>query len=704
MSDEYQVMSDARHVKNIWYPVSGVSHPAFLLALFLSAALHAGETSPPRALDYPKDLRAFRAKALDADGRFAPDIAFALRTCPKCNKPYVFGTFPRLKRQPFDNLAAVHQIVETVCLKKAPSSTMYSAREKQMVARACPACNEPEGAGRPDKVLFCHLIPETGADMQIEYDVRDGKLLSRTYWLVPKEDGARKVELPDETEDSIKKAFGCHFSLRAVWNELFAQASREGIFSLDGARIAYRQVAPGMWFIVRPPGVSADEFKAFAEGRLKADRDKGLFTHFDTPLKLDAPLSSREGAYKDWAATYEAQLSTGRMECFVAFSLPELQRAAREVLESRRLSLEIPDVAKPSDPAIGTISKGGFKTEIQFDALGSQAIYSGLSLHHACAYYLTIPAFTVENAGRLNRAIRARFRDCAFKIEDSRKLIVRDPLGEERQLDLVKLAENLDPDDAALFDLFCSTMLAWDQQKGGFAPKRLDRDVSPTGLPAFIERRIRPAGHLRGRDLIEALYEPREDKNGRLFELCYTSECTTGVVYVDAAKDRFKGMTLDEARQLYESAAGTLPMYVDAQTWLSFPGNEHIYVEKVRRLREDGKRPRPEDLAGWLRSCKAALLGGLDLASLAADSARAVALAQVAGMPVAAGERLHFYAFTANAVALAPRKLTADEQQLAHSRIKALLADSGLEPGLELGLYFDLPHAEPRGRVVRRSK
>src|SRR5215213_5565839 len=55
----------------------------------------------------PDDLRDFRSRALKVDGFFAPDIAFSVRTCPKCRQPYVFGTFPRLSRAPYDNLAAV---------------------------------------------------------------------------------------------------------------------------------------------------------------------------------------------------------------------------------------------------------------------------------------------------------------------------------------------------------------------------------------------------------------------------------------------------------------------------------------------------------------------------------------------------------------------------------------------------------------------
>ena len=102
--------------------------------------------------------------------------------------------------------------------------------------------------------------------------------------------------------------------------------------------------------------------------------------------------------------------------------------------------------------------------------------------------------------------------------------------------------------------------------------------------------------------------------------------------------------------------------------------------------------------------CKVVLLCGLDLASLAADDGRATALAEAADLRLHSEDRLHFYAFTTNTVALAQRKLTADELKLAQARAKDLAAESGLETGLELGLHFDLPHAEPRGKVLRRRK
>src|SRR5579862_1309950 len=155
----------------------------FRFAIFALAAIpcvaFAGEDhpKPPHVLDYPADLREFRRKALSEDGAFAPDIVFTVRTCPFCHKPYVFGTFPRLSHQPFDDLAGVHAAVEE-CIKRPPPATVYSKRTHAMVARACPYCGEREENATPDRALFCHNLLETGDDLQIEYDAKDGKLTS----------------------------------------------------------------------------------------------------------------------------------------------------------------------------------------------------------------------------------------------------------------------------------------------------------------------------------------------------------------------------------------------------------------------------------------------------------------------------------------------------------------------------------------------
>ena len=251
----------------------------------------------------------------------------------------------------------------------------------------------------------------------------------------------------------------------------------------------------------------------------------------------------------------------------------------------------------------------------------------------------------------------------------------------ERKIDVLNLADKLDPENPFLFDLFCEVMLAWDPARSVFGPKPNERDVAPTGLPAFIERRIRPVGHLAQRNLPDALFEPSADSDGNKYDLCYTSECSASVVYVDPTRERFKGMTLEEARKIYDSLGCALPMAVDAQETMNFPG-----VPNTRAF-----------------PCSAAILCGVDLASLAADNGRATALANLAGYQGTEG-RVHIYAFSTNVVALTPRKLMEDELKLVKSRMKDFVAESRVEPGLELGLHFDLSRTEPRGKVLRRSR
>ena len=137
---------------------------AICLLVVVGASCWSEDAPAPHALDYPADLREFRRKALSEDGVFAPDIVFTVRTCPYCHKPYVFGAFPRLSRQPFDSLAAVHAAVEE-CLQRPPPPTMYSPRAHAMVPRACPHCGEREEHAAPDRALFCHGLLETGDDL-----------------------------------------------------------------------------------------------------------------------------------------------------------------------------------------------------------------------------------------------------------------------------------------------------------------------------------------------------------------------------------------------------------------------------------------------------------------------------------------------------------------------------------------------------------
>lgn len=641
-----------------------------MLIIFCTSGARCEEPPMPTAANfvYPRDLRVFRARALRIDGAFAPDIAFALRDCANCRKTYVYGTFPRLRRQPWDNLAMVHDVVEANVLKKPPPRTM--PRGGKQVARACPVCDTPENGARPDKVLFCRVIPETGDDMQIEYVVKNRTVVSKTYWLMPRDKEVVEVKLKDESEESVRKAFGAHFSLRALWNEIFSAHA-------DSGQPHIRAASPGVWLLFRPKSMSKTDFQAFCDKYTKASPP--LFTHLEPLLPEGSDPNSLSDSYVEWAGEFRDVLSSGRAEGLVGIDMIQLQKAASAVLATRNLALDVVD--SPQGGAIGMMSKGQLKVDIQFAPLAAKAAQSGLSLHQACALYLTNPAFMLESAYRIGEALKFRRPACKSEVIDGRFLLLKDRKNAERKVDLQGLSDKLDPDNAFMFDLFVEVVLAWDNDNGVFGPKPLERDIAPTGLPAFIERRIRPAGHLTLRNLPNALFEPNADSDGNRYDLCYTSECSASVVYVDPTRERFAGITLEEARRIYDSLGCALPMYVEAQDTLNFPG-----VPNTRAF-----------------PCSAAILCGVDLASLAADNARATALSHLAGYQGTEG-RVHIYAFYTNVVALTPRRLTEDELKLVKSRMKDFVAETRSEPGLELGLHFDLPRAEPRGKVLRRRR
>ena len=656
----------------------------FFLTL-ANAALMAGELPPPpRPLDYPNDLRMFRKKALQHDGILAPDIGFAVRTCPNpnCGKPYVCGTYPRMKRQPLESLDNVRELLETA-LKKDPPKTMYSARVGHAILRSCPVCLQAENGGRAEKVFFCHVIPESGDDIQIEYEVHEQSVVPKTFWIVkrlpstdnnlPEYADPVLVNLKDLKEDTLKNAFGQHFSLRAVWNEIFAA-------NMEGDKVVYQNVSPGLYFVFRPKNVSNDDFRKFADTQLKPDRENGLFTRLE-PVLVKSDSTPLAGTYKEWAPAYEVQLSAGGAECFVGVSFPELRKAASEVMASRSLRLDIPAPSNKSEAGSGVLMLGELNLQVDLAPIAAQAALHGTSLHQACALYLTEPAFALEGAQHLSAAIRKRFPDCTFDIMAGHTLVLTDTLKQKRKVDVGALADKLDPENKYMFDLFCSVLLPWDDKKKAFGAEPIERQVSPVGLPALLERRIRPAGFLHTQDKPSALFEPREDAGGKRYDLCYTSECSQTVVYVDPSKPRFKDMTLDEVQRLYELMAGALPTYIELQDSLSFPGNDQTPFY----------------------SCKVELLAGLDLSSLASDNKRATELANVAGMGDKEG-RIHCYAFSSNSLVLSPRKLSADELKLAHSRMNDMLGSSGVEPGLELNLHLDLARGEARGIVLRRGR
>lgn len=653
---------------------------ALFLICLLALPLHAAQPES-KPLKYPEDLREFRRKAVDHDGAMTPDIAFTLRSCRACKNLYVFGNFPRLKRTPFDSLAQVHETMQSV-VEKAPPKSIFSAKAGRVMPRACPICNEPEGASEttlPDKAVFFHLILETGADLQIDYDVKNGKAGKPSYWLIPgaikgKTEPAQKVDLADEKESTIKKAIGAHFSLRSVWDDVLNQ-------NVANDKVYFESISPGLFFVYRSPKVPDGEFTDFGD-KLKVERNAGKFSKLDTPLKVDPKMPTPYGTVQDWLAPKAKALAAGEGgELFVAISYPELRKIAAEILTTRGMTLELNTLPGAINAGTGSICKIPYKMELNFGPLASHAVVGGLSLHHACSLFLSNPIFSIDNGVRLDEALRKRYPRCNFEVIDGRFLILTDSKGETRRVDVMGLADKLDPENAFLFDIFCAVMLSFDAKKDAFNAKPPARDISPTGLPAFIERRVRPSGFLLAQNKPAALFEPREDAEGKRFEICYTSECSASIVYIDPSKERFAGLTIEEVQKIYDITGGILPMILEGTDSLNFPG----------------------ELRALTGPCKVQLVYGLDISSLACEPGRAWNLALTAGFS-GEEERLHMYAYTSNCAALSPRRLTTDELNIVNSRTRSLLQERTVDPGQELALRFEFARAEPKGKLIKRAR
>jgi len=661
--------------------------------LLCAAAALAGDATPP-ALPYPDDLRVFRRKALYADGAFAPDIAFTARTCPKCRKVYVFGNFPRLSRQPFATLAEVHQLVETAAARPSPSPTMFSPGQGKDVPRACPHCGEAEGRGaRADKALFCHYIPETGDDLQIEYSFNsEHKIAGKTYWRLPfkgvpagplLEDTpdaraelswgpAAKIDLADEKEETFRKAFGVNFSLRGLWNEVLTE-------HWDKDKPYYREASSGLFFIFRPKAMDVPSFGEFTGKKLMPDKKEGVFDRLESPLQLEERPYSFDTPL-DWLKADTKALSDGTSEIYVGVNYAALRRAAIAVMASRRMTLEFkkPEEGKP--PLEGTVSYGPFKVDINLFPLCHEAAAAGVSLHQAVALFLTPPVYTLDGAERLRQRLSMVRPQCRAEVKDGRNLVLEDRLKRTRTIDLLRIADKFDFENEYIFGLYVSSVLAWNEEKQAFGDEFPAKEFSSIGYPAFVEKRIRPAGFLKQRGLDGALMENGVDTSGRKFDLCYTWECPATLTYIDTKKEQFKDFTLDEAQKRFTAANGVLPVFYTAKDALFFPG--------------DGRRA---------ASSRVSIVVGLDMVSVAADPARAWGLAlTVANFSTA--ESLHLYAPSTNGILLSPRPLSDDELKLAKSRLQAVLAQHRVDPGAELQLHFDLPQTPPRGKVFRRSR
>ena len=505
-----------------------------------------------KILKFPDDLRDFRSHALAADGYFTPDIAFSICSCPNCKNSYVFGVFPRLTRAPYDSLAAVHRSIEESLHRPTPH-TMYSEREHKMVARACPYCGQAEHDAHPNKVYFCHQLVDTGDELHIEYTVQNEKLTGRIFWKLPKESPAEKVVMPDESEGTFMKAFGCHFSLRAVWNEIFAT-------HWDDDKVLYEKAAPGVWLIFRPAKVNNEAFLTFEKTQLAPDKEKGLFSRVESVLKIDDKVAS-DSTYVQWAPDFAEKISKSTAECFVAMSLAEMRNVAAAAVASRKATLNLTP-SRPTMAGSGFIQRGPLRVPITLAPLVKLAATGGLSLNQAGSFYLGDGCYALDNSEYLAKKIQAVLPECNFDFEDGKIMVATDKAKEERRIDLFPLATKLDPDDLVLFQLYRDRILRFDEKKKLFGNPPLSREISPIGLPALIERRIRPPEHLVKHKALSALFEPFFDTDGKRCDLCYTCECTSTVVYVDPTKPQFADIKdVNDARRIYYADEGlTTPL------------------------------------------------------------------------------------------------------------------------------------------------
>ena len=203
-----------------------------------------------KSLIFPTDLRDFRTRAgCTPTAAFTPDIAFSIQVrARKCKSPYVFGVFPRLTRAPYDSLGAVHRsIEESLRASPRPGRCIPRALKKWSRARARIAVSRSAMHIRtPCTSATCCSKPAmicTSGLFSRQRQTRQACLLALARAIKPPR--LRDASRP-KSEGSFMKAFGCHFSVRAVWNEIFRRTlgRRQSVITKTRRR--------GMWLIFRP--------------------------------------------------------------------------------------------------------------------------------------------------------------------------------------------------------------------------------------------------------------------------------------------------------------------------------------------------------------------------------------------------------------------------------------------------------------------
>jgi hypothetical protein len=349
------------------------------------------------------------------------------------------------------------------------------------------------------------------------------------------------------------------------------------------------------------------------------------------------------------------------------------------VLATRRAKLTFKP-GNPNLPGNGQLERGPYRIPIALAQLVPRLATAGLSLHHTCSLALEDDAFLLDSMELVEKTLEANLKNCKFEVADGRYLVMHDAAKTERIVDLFKLGSKFDTRDPLMFLQFRDRVLKWAPPTERFGPPPLPREVSPEGLPAFIERRIRPADFVQSLKATNVVWEPLVDKDGTRCDLIYTCESAASIVYVDPDKPAFKDIpNANAARPLYYADGGQLPMYIEAKDSLVFPGRLPGIVE-----------------------CRVAIFLGRDVASLASEACRAAQLAAVGEVPQVT-QTLSFYAFGTNSAALSPRPLAKEELALVRSRTAQLLKDTRNEGGQDLNLHFDLPWEPPKGTLRVRN-
>jgi hypothetical protein len=644
--------------------------PCLLVAFWPNPALLCAEEKPNKPMDYPTDVHKDRDVILKQHGPYALDAAYAVWRCAQCGKHAPAAVAPLYGRRPFMDM---YEVVRTTAraLLSEPLPGPPGPKGERTLFR-CPFCATPDFEALPRWILFTHVLPETGDDLRVEFAVNDKRITSETFFRVRTGKPPEKLETP-KTEIEFFNRFGVHFSLRAVWRECLLWHAKD-------KEPQYKQVAPGLWFVFRPLNAPEDALKKLVETKIAEDLKQRKFDLLLSPCR--PPTDQRfadAGTWRDWGRERIKELEAGDLECFTGVSVHEVRRITAELLKNAGLLCRWRPGDEATHPGHLTVSRGEFSTAVDLRPILARAVYGALSIHQAAILETAGPLEELGRAEDLSKALRFRFFRCTFAVENGKVLVVTDRNRHTIKADMLRHGLLASPSNREEFDAFCEMIFPWDEQKQNFITERDPRALCHCGLPAFVERRIRPPGFFADRKQPLALFEAQKDADGKPFDLCWTSECFEHSVYVDAVREPFQETTIAELEKIHPRTRGILPYVVEAHELALPPADDKVQTPPV-----------PISLA-----C------GNDLASIAIDENAASEAARLLNVPRADG-RLHVYAMTTHAAVFSPRALTATELEAAFKRLKTLAESFLSDAGTPLNLHFDLPRVAPKGKVIVR--